>query len=105
MSDPAVLKAKEKITAIEDPELSAAKNDRQGIVEILTKDGRNLKEHVISVRGTAENSMSTEEVEKKCSELLKPVLGQDRARKLIDTIWNLEAVSNIHELRPLLSVS
>jgi hypothetical protein len=49
--------------------------------------------------------MSTEEVEKKCSDLLKPVLGEDRTQKLIDKIWNLEEMGNVRELRPLLTTS
>ena len=103
MNDPAVLEVKRNITLMGDPELSAAKIIRQGIVEITTRDGSNLKEHVVSVRGTAENPMTTEEVEKKCRELLTPVLGVDRAKKLIEAIWNLEKVNNVRALRPLMS--
>jgi 2-methylcitrate dehydratase PrpD len=105
MKDRSVLKLRERITLVEDPELSASSNKRQGIVEVTTKDGTQLREHVVSVRGTSENPMTTEEVEKKCSELLKPVLGRDRTQALIDKIWNLEYVRNVRELRPLLSRS
>ncbi len=103
MNDPAVLEVKKRIKLVEDPELSAAKVPRQGIVEVLTKDGAKLREHVVSVRGTVENPMTTEEVEKKCNELLTPVLGAVRSQELINKIWNLEQVSNVRELRPLLS--
>ena len=60
---------------------------------------------MVNVRGMAENPMTTEEVENKCRELLTPVLGEDRSQKLINKIWNLEQVSNVRELRPLLSAS
>ncbi|MEI9475003.1 MAG: MmgE/PrpD family protein [Deltaproteobacteria bacterium] len=105
MKDRSVLKLRERITLVEDPELRASSNKRQGIVEVTTKDGTQLREHVVSVRGTSENPMTTEEVEKKCSELLKPVLGRDRTQRLIDKILNLEYVRNVRELRPLLSGS
>jgi 2-methylcitrate dehydratase PrpD len=105
MNEPAVLDVKKRITLVEDPELSNAKLKRQGIVEITTKDGSKLREHVASVRGTAANPMGTEEVEKKCSELLRPVLGEDRTKKLIDRIWNLEEVKDVRELRPFLTAS
>lgn len=105
MNYPDVLEARKRITLVGDPELSTAKIKRQGIIEITTKDGSKFREHVVSVRGTAENPMTTEEVEKKCSELLKPVLGEDRTQKLIDKIWNLEEIRNVRELRPLLSAS
>jgi 2-methylcitrate dehydratase PrpD len=105
MKDPAVLEMKERLTVVEDPQLATAESVRTGIVEIVTKDGAKLREHVTKVRGTFENPMTTEEVEAKCRELLKPVLGEDRTQKLIDKIWNLERVGNMRELRPLLSAS
>ena len=104
MNDPAVLDVKKRIKLVEDPELSVAKIMRQAIVEVATKDGARLREHVVSVRGTAENPMTSLEVEKKCRELMTPVLGADRSKELIDKVWNLERVRNVRELRPLLSV-
>ena len=64
MKDPAVLKMKKCIELVEDAELSTAKPIRQGIVEITTADGAKFREHVVKVRGTAENPMTTVEVEK-----------------------------------------
>ena len=58
MKDPAVVEAKERIKLVEDPGLSGAKIMRQGIVEITTRDGARFREHVVSVRGTAENPMT-----------------------------------------------
>ena len=103
MNDPAVLQVKRQIKLVDDPELSVAKIMRQGIVEVTTKDGTRLREHVVSVRGTAENPMTTGEVEKKSRELMAPVLGKGRTEKLIHTIWNLEQVRNVRQLRPLIS--
>ena len=103
MNDPAVLEVKKLINLVSDLKLTAAKVMRQGIVEITTKDGTLFREHVVSVRGTAENPMTREEVEEKSQDLLIPVLGQTRALGLIDRIWNLEQVRNIRELRSFLS--
>lgn len=105
MKEPAVIDLMRRVDPVADPGLSAAKNKRQGIVEVITKDGAKFREHVVSVRGTAENPMAPEEIEKKCHELFKPVLGEERAQKLMDKIWHLEQVKNVRELRPLLSVS
>ncbi len=74
-------------------------------VQITKKDNTKLVEHVVNWRGRPENPMTTKEMEKKCRDLLAPVLGEDRSQKLIDKIWNLERVSNMRELRPLLSSS
>jgi len=103
MKDPAVLEIRKRVKSLEDPGLDISVTARQSIVEVTTKKGASFKEHVIGVRGTAQNPMTVGEIEKKCNELLKPVLGQDRARQLIDTIWNLERVKDVRELRPLLS--
>ncbi|MFC1899756.1 MmgE/PrpD family protein [Chloroflexota bacterium] len=103
MNDPEVLKVKNLINLVGDPELTAAKIMRQGIVEITTKDGALLREHVVSVRGTVENPMTREEVEEKSQDLMTPILGKDRTLELIKRIWNLEQVRNVRELRPFLS--
>jgi len=103
MNDPEVVNLKQRVVLAADAELGAAKVPRQGIVEIVTKDGAKLREHVVNARGSAGNPMSTEEVEEKSRKLLSPVLGQDRSQRLINAIWNLEEVGNVRELRPLLT--
>ena len=76
--------------------------ERHGIVEIKLKDGREVKHHTKAVRGTAQNPMTTPEVDEKCYDLMAPVLGKKRARTLCDTIWNIEKVKDVRKLRPLL---
>jgi 2-methylcitrate dehydratase PrpD len=103
MSDPKVLDLRSRITLIGDPELSRAQPDYQAIVEVTTKDGRNLVERVTSFRGRAENPLSTGEVGEKALDLMEPILGQAQSKELIDAINNLEALPSVRELRPLLS--
>jgi len=103
MSDPSVLELRKQIQLVEEPELTAEKRTRQAVIEVITKEGAQLREHGIS-RGTVENPMTTEEIEEKSRELMTPVLGKKRSEKLIKTIWSLERVKNMRELRPLLSL-
>ena len=103
MNHPNVLEAKKLIKVIADDDLAAAKISRQGIVEVTNKNGTKFREHVVSVRGSAEKPMTTKEVEAKCKELFVPVLGEERSRSIIDAIWNLEKIKNVHDLRPFLS--
>lgn len=103
MKDPKVLEMKKRITLIGDEKLAAAEISRQGIVEVITKDGTEFKEHVVTVRGSAQNPMNSDEVEEKCLGLIVPVLGKERSRKLIDGIWNLENIKNVRSLRPFFS--
>jgi hypothetical protein len=46
--------------------------------------------------------MTRAEVDEKCFHLMSPILGRKRARLLCDTVWTLEDVSSMHNLRTLL---
>lgn len=103
MSDSKVMDLRSRVTLIGDPELSRAQTDYQAIVEVTTKDGRNLVERVTGFRGRAENPLTTEEVGEKALDLMEPILGQAQSKELIDAINNLETLPSVRELRPLLS--
>ena len=105
MKDPAVLALRGRIALIGDPGLRTAKIKRGGIVEILTRDGASIREHVELVRGRPANPMTDAEIEQKCTDLMQPALGAERTKSLIDRIWNLEHVQNMRDLQPLLSPS
>jgi 2-methylcitrate dehydratase PrpD len=102
MRDRKVLALRSRIELRGDDALSAAMPSRQGIVEITSRDGREFKHHTQDVRGSAENPMTRSEVDEKCHDLIAPVLGSTRARKLCDTIWQLERLREVRTLRPLL---
>jgi 2-methylcitrate dehydratase PrpD len=100
--NPKVLEFRKKIEVVGDDGLTRAMPARQAIVEIALRDGRTLRHHTVAVRGTAENPMTRAEVDAKSYDLLAPVSGKARARKLCDAVWNLERMKNVRELRPLL---
>jgi len=102
MRDSKVLALRSRIELRGDDGLSAAMPSRQGIVEIILRDGRELKRHTQAVRGSAENPMTRGEVDEKCYDLIAPVLGRARARRLCDAIWQLEKVRDARALRALL---
>jgi 2-methylcitrate dehydratase PrpD len=102
MRDPRVLETRRRIDLQGDDDLEAASPQRQGIVEIQLKDGRELRHHTRSVRGTEENPMTRVEVEEKSLPLMAPTLGVRRSRQVCDTVWNLESVADMRDLRPLL---
>jgi 2-methylcitrate dehydratase PrpD len=105
MKSPEVVEVKKRITLTDAPELSVPGAMRQAIVEVITKEGLRYKKHVVQIRGSPKNPMTTQEVEEKSLELLMPVLGEKRSRELISKIWNLEQVRDMRALRPLLAVS
>ena len=103
MKDPSILAVKSRVKLELDAALTHARPRRQGIVEVHTKDGKTLRVHVKSVRGTAANPMATREVENKARELVVPVVGSQKCEKLLALMENLETVESMRELRSVLA--
>jgi 2-methylcitrate dehydratase PrpD len=102
MKDPAVLRERAKVQLIPDEELEKRLPRREGIVEVVLTDGKKVTDHVENVRGTVENPMSRDEVVAKARDLVSPVLGAPKSAKLIETIFSLENLKSIRDLRPLI---
>ena len=75
---------------------------RVAIVEVTLADGTVLTDRVEAVRGTVRNPMTRQEVVDKANDLMAPVLGAAKTRRLIDAVLTLETLANIRALRPLL---
>jgi 2-methylcitrate dehydratase PrpD len=102
MDDAAVQAVRSRIELIPSPELTRAVPARQAIVEIELNDGKRVRHHAEAVRGTPENPMTDSEIEAKALDLIAPVIGAERAKKLVFAIGRLETISSVRELRPLL---
>ena len=102
MQDAALLRQRAKVQLVPDEELERLYPRRETVVEVTLTDGTRLSERVEAVRGTAENPMTREEVVAKCRDLMSPVLGGDKAAKLIERVLDLDNLKSIRELRPLL---
>jgi 2-methylcitrate dehydratase PrpD len=102
MQDAAVLRQRAKVTLVRDEELAKLLPVRVAIVEIELTDGTKLSERVTAVRGTPRNPMTRAEVTEKARDLTAPILGRDKAERLIETVYAIEAVTDIRQLRPLL---
>ncbi|MBV9565028.1 MAG: MmgE/PrpD family protein [Bradyrhizobium sp.] len=105
MQDPAVLQQRAKIELVRDEELAKVLPAREAVVEIDLADGSHLLERVGAVRGTPRNPMTRNEVIDKARDLTAPVLGREPSMKLIETIFEIEKVADIHSLRRLLQRS
>jgi len=102
MKDPAVLKQRAKVQLVGDEALEKLMPRRVAVVDVTLTDGKVLSERVETVRGTAGNPMTREEMIEKARDLIVPVLGADKFQMLTTKIFALENVKNILELRPLL---
>jgi 2-methylcitrate dehydratase PrpD len=105
MREKRVVAVRGKIELVGDDELSRAMPSRQGIVELELAGGRRLRHHTRAVRGTPDNPMTRAEVDAKSYDLMVPVIGRARARKLCDAVWQLERIADVRKLRPLLQES
>ena len=102
MQDAAVLKQRAKVNLVRDDELAKLLPARETVVEVELQDGTQLSERVSAVRGTPRNPMTRDEVIAKARDLTAPVLGRDTSVRLIDTILEIEKVTEIRGLRRLL---
>ncbi len=105
MQDPEVLKQRAKVELVNDDELSKLLPVRVAIVDITLNDGTVLSERVTAVRGTPRNPMTKAEVIDKCRDLIAPVLGTEKSAKLIDTVFNIEQVKNIRDIKTLIQTT
>jgi 2-methylcitrate dehydratase PrpD len=102
MQDAAILRERAKVDLVRDGELAQFLPVRVAIVEIELADGTRLSERVSAVRGTPRNPMSRTEVMEKARDLTTPILGRDKSKGLIDTIYTIETVTDIRNLRTFL---
>jgi 2-methylcitrate dehydratase PrpD len=102
MQDTATLRQRAKVELVRDDELAKLLPVRVAIVDVQLDDETQLSERVSAVRGTPRNPMSRSEVIEKARDLIAPVLGSEKSGRLIDTVYAMEAVTNIRTLQPLL---
>jgi 2-methylcitrate dehydratase PrpD len=102
MQDVAVLNQRAKVNLVRDEELAKLLPAREAVVEIELMDGTQLSERISAVRGTPRNPMTRNEVIAKARDLTAPVLGRDTSTRLIETIFEIEKVTEVRGLRRLL---
>jgi 2-methylcitrate dehydratase len=97
--DPEVWNFLENVKVERNAELSGMYPDAvANIVHIDLADGRRLTKRVDYPMGHAKNPLKDSQVEEKFSVLVEPILGRERARKIIDIVWKLDEAKNVDEL-------
>ena len=102
MQEPAVLRQRAKVNLVHDEELAKFLPVRITVVEIDLTDGNRLSERVAAVRGTPRNPMTRAEVIDKARDLIAPMLGRETSERLIETVFAIEGMTDIRNLRSLL---
>jgi 2-methylcitrate dehydratase PrpD len=101
MRDPAVTRLRSRVELVGSAEMTDPQRRWHAHAEVTLRDGRTLKHYTYAARGSSYNPMSREDENVKCRDLLAPVLGKRRAQSLIDTVWRVEKVKDVRELRKL----
>jgi len=102
MQDPRVLELRSLVHLTGSDELSKLMPTRQGIVEIEFLTGESIRAYTKDVKGTPDNAMTRHELERKCIELMSPILGQARSKSVCDEVWRLESLKKASSLAQLL---
>lgn len=103
--DPSLRPLMQKISVVEDPELSAhwkATSQPKSRLTIRLKDGRVLEDTVVNFRGHPSNPMTDEEVQFKFDSMIGYVLPQAQAREMSDTLWRLDRLAHVGELTAMM---
>lgn len=101
MRDPKVLKLRQRVQLIGAAELTDPDRRWHGEVTVHMRDGRQLKHYARAARGSAFNPMTRDEEDRKCLDLMTPVLGKQRSSKLIESLWRIDKLKDVRDLRKL----
>jgi 2-methylcitrate dehydratase len=98
-TDPKIWKFLENVKVERNGELSALYPDAvANIVHVELADGRRLTKRVDYPMGHAKNPLKDSQVEEKFDVLVEPMLGSERARKIVDIVWKLDEAKNVDQL-------
>jgi 2-methylcitrate dehydratase len=104
-ADPKVWKFLEKVKVERNAELSAMYPGAvANIVHVDLADGKRLTKRVDYPLGHARNPLKDTEVEGKFFALVTPVLGEKRARAIVDLVWKLDQAKNVDGLMKAVEV-
>jgi len=101
MRDPKILALRSRIEAVGDPDLTDTQRRWRCVMEIRLKDGRTLNHQTMAAKGSFENPLTPEEENEKALDLIVPVLGRSRSRKLLEVLWAFDRLPDVRVLRRL----
>ena len=68
---------------------------RGGVVTLVMKDGTRLTERVLDPKGEGENPMSDADLERKFVSNCEPIVGKDKAARLLDAVWGFDRLDSL----------
>ena len=99
LNDPRLRALMAKVEVVLDPEIDAQfPKKRAAKVEIELNSGERLEHYSPTRKGDPDNPLSDAELSDKFMELAEGVLGEARARTLLDTLWRLETLKDARDI-------
>lgn len=92
MDEPGIGRLRERTTLVPDEQSSGT---RSATVVVRLSDGSTVDKHVPHVRGTADDPMTPDEVYDKSADLVRPVVGDVRAKHLVEFVQDIESYESI----------
>jgi len=105
VQDPKIIEFSRKIEVFADPQLDELGPEfRHAVIaEIKTKDDRTFSERVDTAKGSDRKPVSAEEVYGKYQILASKALSQNRVAELKEMVLNLDKISDVRQMAPLLA--
>ena len=104
MKDPVLMEMRSRVTVQPEASLMDPAAPRGAIVQVTMTDGKVVEHFTKFPPGTKENPLSVEAVSAKTRDLIVPVLGAEKADRLIQAVNNLEKLPDVRALRQFLTV-
>jgi 2-methylcitrate dehydratase len=104
--DPKILEFLKKITVIEDKTLSSMYPEAvANRVTVQLSSGKTVSKQVEYHKGHPKNPMSDGDVEEKFERLTRKYLAKNRARRILDAVWDLEKSKDISKVISMMNLS
>ena len=103
--DSKILDFLKKITVVEDKALSSVYPEAvANRVTVKLSSGKAVSKQVDYHKGHPKNPMSDQDVEEKFLRLTRKILDKNRARRILDAIWNLEKTKDVSKVVSMMTL-
>jgi 2-methylcitrate dehydratase len=104
-TEPKLIDFVQRVKVVRNAELSRMYPDAvANIVTAKTRDGKTFTQRVDYPPGHAKNRLSDEKLLGKYHALADPVIGEARAKRVADWVWQLDKHADVTGLMPLIEV-
>jgi 2-methylcitrate dehydratase len=103
--DPNILDFLKRITVVEDKTLSSMYPEAvANRVTVKLSSGKVVSKQVDYHKGHPKNPMSDKEVEEKFQRLTQRILDKNRAKRILDAVWNLEKAKDVSKVVSMMTL-